>query len=121
MLIQLLNYLSGVIFFFLHVTGTGSFPRALTGIEEKKYLKEMKEGSGEVSSKARRMLIEHNLRLVAHVIKKYYSSTGDSDDLVSIGTIGLIKAIDSFNPDRGIKLSSYASKCIENAMLTPMG
>ena len=63
------------------------------------------------------MLIERNLRLVSHIVKKYYSKTNDTDDLISIGTIGLIKAIDSFNPDKGIKLATYASRCIENEIL----
>ena len=110
MLAQLLNYLSSIVFFLLHVTGAGSFPKALSSAEEKQYLEEMKNGSAD----ARRKLIEHNLRLVAHVIKKYYPGTNEQDDLISIGTIGLIKAIDSFDPDKGIRLSSYASKCVEN-------
>lgn len=113
MFLQLINYLSGVIFFLLHVTGAGSFPKALSAAEERKCLQEMKNGNHE----ARQKLIEHNLRLVAHVIKKYYAGANDNDDLISIGTIGLIKAIDSFNPDRGIRLSSYASKCVENEVL----
>jgi RNA polymerase sporulation-specific sigma factor len=110
-LLQLINYISGIIFFLLHVTGAGSFPKTLTAAEERKCLDEMKNGSRE----ARQKLIEHNLRLVAHVIKKYYAGANDNDDLISIGTIGLIKAIDSFNPDKGIRLSSYASKCVEKA------
>ncbi len=113
MLAQLLNYLSSIVFFLLHVTGAGSFPKALSSAEEKQYLEEMKNGSAD----ARRKLIEHNLRLVAHVIKKYYPGTNEQDDLISIGTIGLIKAIDSFDPDKGIRLSSYASKCVENEVL----
>ena len=113
MLAQLLNYLSSIVFFLLHVTGAGSFPKALSSAEEKQYLEEMKNGSAD----ARRKLIEHNLRLVAHVIKKYYTGTNEQDDLISIGTIGLIKAIDSFDPDKGIRLSSYASKCVENEVL----
>ena len=73
----------------------------------------MKEGDAQ----ARRLLVEHNLRLVAHIIKKYYGRQNEQDDLVSIGTIGLIKAIDTFNPDKSIRLSSYASRCIENEIL----
>lgn len=110
---QLLNLFSSVIFFILHVTGAGSFPKALSSADEKKYLDLMKQGD----QNARRKLIEHNLRLVAHVIKKYYANLNDQDDLISIGTIGLIKAIDSFNTDKGIRLSSYASKCVENEVL----
>lgn len=110
---HLVNLFSSIMMFILHVTGAGSFPKALSPADEKKYLDEMKSGNED----ARRMLIEHNLRLVAHVIKKYYASANDQDDLISIGTIGLIKAIDSFNPDKGIRLSSYASKCVENEVL----
>ena len=67
---------------------------------------------------ARNKLIEHNLRLVAHIVKKYYMSTNDQDDLVSVGTIGLIKAIDTFDAAKGIRLSSYAARCIENSIIT---
>ena len=74
---------------------------------------EMAQGS----QAARQKLIEHNLRLVAHIIKKYYASQNDQEDLISIGTIGLIKAIDTFDPAKGIRLSSYASRCIENEIL----
>lgn len=113
MLLQFLSWLSGLWFMFLHVSGSGSFPKALSSAEERECLRRMKKGDGE----ARRMLIEHNLRLVAHVVKKYYPPAGEQDDLISIGTIGLIKAIDSFDPDKGIRLSSYASKCVENEVL----
>ena len=67
---------------------------------------------------ARSELIEHNLRLVAHIVKKYYAAYSDQDDLISIGTVGLIKAIDSFKPDKGTRLATYAAKCVENAILT---
>lgn len=113
MLMQLLEYLSGIFYLFLHVTGAGSFPKALNKTEEAKQLERMANGD----KNARRILIEHNLRLVAHIIKKYYSNINDQEDLISIGTIGLIKAIDSFDYTKGIKLSSYASKCIENEIL----
>lgn len=113
MLMQLLKYLSSVFYLFLHVTGAGSFPKALNKVEEAKQLERMAQGD----KNARRILIEHNLRLVAHIIKKYYSNINDQEDLISIGTIGLIKAIDSFDYTKGIKLSSYASKCIENEIL----
>lgn len=103
-----------LLFFILHVTGPGSFPQPLSAKDEKKYLIEMKDGN----KCARNKLIEHNLRLVAHIIKKYYSNTNDQDDLVSIGTIGLIKAIDTFDISKGIRLSSYAARCIENTILT---
>lgn len=110
---QLLDFLSNIFYLFLHVTGSGTFPKALTSAQEKKCLEEMAAGS----ASARRTLIEHNLRLVAHIVKKYYASQNDQEDLISIGTIGLIKAIDSFDPGKGIRLSSYASKCIENEIL----
>lgn len=104
---------SNLMFLLLHVTGSGSFPRPLTTKEEREYLERLKIGD----SAARSKLIEHNLRLVAHIIKKYYSRTNDQDDLISIGTIGLIKAIDSFDTEKGIRLSSYAARCIENEVL----
>lgn len=116
MLWGLLEYLSSIFFFFLHITSAGSFPKALTAAEEKKYLEQMAAGDYH----ARQKLIEHNLRLVAHIAKKYYADENDRDDLVSIGTVGLIKAVDSFDPTKGIRLSSYASRCIENAILSQM-
>ena len=102
-----------VCFFILHVCGGGQFPKPLSEKKEREYLLKMKEGDAQ----ARRLLVEHNLRLVAHIIKKYYGRQNEQDDLVSIGTIGLIKAIDTFNPDKSIRLSSYASRCIENEIL----
>ncbi len=111
---QLLDFLSGIVYLFLHVTGVGTFPKALSAAEEKKCLEEMSQGS----VAARQKLIEHNLRLVAHVIKKYYAKQNDQEDLISIGTIGLIKAVDTFDAGKGIRFSSYASRCIENALLT---
>ena len=105
--------LSNLLFVILHVTGSGSFPRPLTAKEEREYLERFQNGD----MKARNKLIEHNLRLVAHIIKKYYSSQSDQDDLVSIGTIGLIKAVNTFDSSKGIRLSSYAARCIENEVL----
>ena len=102
-----------VCFFILHVCGGGSFPKPLSEKQEREYLLRMKMGDQEARSK----LIEHNLRLVAHIIKKYYGAQGEQDDLVSIGTIGLIKAVNTFDPDKNIRLSSYASRCIENEIL----
>lgn len=99
--------------FILHVTGAGSFPKPLTAQQEQDCLKRLKEGD----VNARNELVEHNLRLVAHIIKKYYASSTEQDDLVSIGTIGLIKAINTYDCDKNIKLSSYASRCIENEVL----
>lgn len=111
--VYLLELLSHILFLFLHVTGSGTFPKALTPAQEKRCLEEMAQGS----QAARQKLIEHNLRLVAHIIKKYYARQDDQEDLISIGTIGLIKAIDSFDSSKGIRLSSYASRCIENEIL----
>ena len=114
MLSEMINIMiNGVLFLMLHITSTGSFPKPLSDKDELKCLKLMEAGN----QKARDKLIEHNLRLVAHIIKKYYTSTNDQDDLVSIGTIGLIKAVDSFDRSKGIKLSSYAARCIENEVL----
>ena len=109
----LLLTLNGL-FFTLRLAGaTGSFPRALKREEEQELLQKMAQGDLD----ARNQLIEHNLRLVAHIIKKYYTQNGDQDDLISIGTIGLIKAVNTFCPDRNIKLATYASRCIENEIL----
>ena len=91
----------------------GSFPRALSAKEEAEALSRFAEGDEE----ARNKLIEHNLRLVAHIVKKYYTPGGDQDDLISIGTIGLIKGISSYKSDKGVKLATYASRCIENEIL----
>ena len=99
--------------FILHVCKSGSCPRPLSKKDEEMYLERSRRG--DVS--ARNKLVEHNLRLVAHIIKKYYSNVSDHEDLVSIGTIGLIKAINTFDPEKNIKLSSYASRCIENEIL----
>ena len=93
-----------------------SFPQPLSVQEEEAMLQGMKNGD----RVCRNRLIEHNLRLVAHVVKKYSNSTYEADDLISIGTIGLIKAIDTFNQEKGIRLATYASRCIENAMLSQM-
>lgn len=90
-----------------------SFPRPLKSNEEQEYIQRMQEGDDE----ARNMLIEHNLRLVMHIIKKYYTKTADAEDLVSIGTIGLIKGVSTYRADRGVRLATYASRCIENEIL----
>lgn len=112
----LLQLLPNLAYFFLHITNAGSFPRALPPKEEAELLKKMSEGD----PIAKQRLIEHNLRLVAHIAKKYYSSTADPDDLISIGTIGLIKGISSFKADKGIRLATYAARCIDNATLSQM-
>ena len=113
-MLSLLGFLGQYIcFLVLHVCGNGSFPKPLSAKEERECL--IKANDGDIE--ARNKLVEHNLRLVAHIIKKYYSSQSDQDDLVSIGTIGLIKAINTFDINKNIKLSSYASRCIENEIL----
>lgn len=94
---------------------TGSFPRPLTEQEERHYLELSAKGDLE----ARNILIERNLRLVAHIMKKYYAQTSDQEDLISIGTIGLIKGITTFDPSKGARLATYAARCVENATLTP--
>lgn len=105
--------LSRLLCFALHVTNSGSFPAALTPEEEHELLLKFQSGD----SQARDELIRRNLRLVAHIIKKYYAAYSDQDDLISIGTIGLIKAINTFKPEKNIKLATYASRCIENEVL----
>lgn len=113
-MLEFINFLGQYIFtFILHICGNGKFPKPLSDDKEKEYL--LKSKNGDI--KARNILVEHNLRLVAHIIKKYYAVNVDQDDLVSIGTIGLIKAINTFDMDKNIKLSSYASRCIENEIL----
>lgn len=103
------------LFFTLRLSGGGgSFPRPLKAAEEKECLDRCAQGDLE----ARNILVEHNLRLVAHIVKKYYAQTGDQDDLISIGTIGLIKGISTFKPDKNVRLATYASRCIENAILS---
>ena len=110
----ILSFLSAnLLYFILHINNTSSFPKPLTPKEEAAALEKMIQGDKD----ARALLIERNLRLVSHIVKKYYSRTNDTDDLISIGTIGLIKAIDSFKPDKNIKLATYASRCIENEIL----
>ena len=102
-------------FWSLHLAGnSGSFPRPLSAEEEKEYLERCAQGDLD----ARNVLVERNLRLVAHIIKKYYTQAEEQEDLISIGTIGLIKAVNTFRPDKGIRLATYASRCIENAILT---
>ena len=93
---------------------SGSFPRPLSPEEERKYVDLWLSGDIE----ARNVLIEHNLRLVAHIIKKYYTQADDADDLISIGTIGLIKGINTYRPEKGVRLATYASRCCENAILS---
>ena len=109
----LLNLLSSIVYFALHVTGAGSFPPPLSAKKEAELIEKCQNGD----LGARNTLIEHNLRLVAHIVKKYYASGCEQDDLISIGTIGLIKAVSTFNSDKGIRLATYAARCIENEIL----
>jgi len=112
MLFGLLHFLQG--FFLLgYLSGGNSFPKPLSAEDEKKYLQEYAAGCQD----ARNILIEHNLRLVAHVTKKYSQHAKDNEDFISIGTIGLIKAISSFKPDKNVRLATYAARCIENEIL----
>lgn len=97
----------------LHIRNAGSYPQPLTAEQEEDYLRKMKNGD----LQAREILIERNMRLVAHIVKKYYASADEQDDLISIGTIGLIKGIDSFRCDKKIRLATYVSRCIENEIL----
>ena len=113
MLLTLQYFLDKMIFLMLHLSGGATFPKPLSAAEERRYLEEFKNGSIE----ARNILIERNLRLVAHIIKKYYATNKDQDDLVSIGTIGLIKGISTFNHKKGARLATYAARCIENEIL----
>lgn len=109
----ILQLLSNLYFFALHVTGAGSFPAPLSAKREAELLEKSRNGNID----ARNTLVEHNLRLVAHIVKKYYAASSNQDDLLSIGTIGLIKAVSTFKTDKNIRLATYASRCIENEIL----
>ena len=98
----------------LRIAPGDSFPKPLSREEEEKYLERW--GQGDIES--RNILVEHNLRLVAHIIKKYFTQSEDIEDLISIGTIGLIKGINTYKPEKGVRLATYASRCIENAILS---
>jgi len=111
---SVINLLSNLFLFALHLSSNGnSFPPALSAKEEQECLHRMKQGDESAKNK----LIEHNLRLVAHIIKKYYSNSSQQEDLISIGTIGLIKAVNTFDADKGTRLATYAARCIENEIL----
>lgn len=108
-----LMLLANTLLFSLRLERGSSFPRPLSAAEERECLDRLAQGDPE----ARNTLIEHNLRLVAHIVKKYYAQSVDQDDLISIGTIGLIKGISSFDPAKGARLATYAARCIENEIL----
>ena len=110
---MMIQILSRMVFMVLSVVGSHSFPKPLTAKQEREALAAMAAGD----AAARQRLIEHNLRLVAHIIKKHYASSHEQEDLISIGTIGLIKAVNTFKADKGIRLATYASRCIENEIL----
>ena len=114
MLSAALLLFANTLLFSLRLSGGGSFPKPLSAAEEREYLQRYAQGDQE----ARDILIQRNLRLVAHIIKKYYTQNGDQEDLISIGTIGLIKGISSFDPNKGARLATYAARCIENAILS---
>lgn len=103
--------------YFVSYIKNHAFPQPLSSKDEAKYIKAMHHGDHE----ARNKLIEHNLRLVAHIVKKFDNTGEDTEDLISIGTIGLIKGVESFSVDRGTKLATYAARCIENEILMSVG
>ena len=113
MLSAALLLFANTLLFSLRISGGGSFPKPLSAAEEREYLGRCAAGDQE----ARAVLIERNLRLVAHIIKKYYTQSGDQEDLISIGTIGLIKGISTFDASKGARLATYAARCIENEIL----
>lgn len=100
----------------LRLDQPGSFPKPLSAREERVYLERAAAGDLE----ARNILVERNLRLVAHIMKKYYTQSADQEDLLSIGTIGLIKGIETFDLTKGARLATYAARCVENPILSPM-
>ena len=108
------SVLNSLFFFALHIDSKNVFPKPLSKQEEEECFKKMQEGD----ESARNKLIEHNLRLVAHIIKKYYSNLKDQDELISIGTIGLIKAVSTFDYLKGNRIATYASRCIEKATVS---
>ena len=115
MLLSLLQFFATKFLVLALHLEAGSFPKPLTAREEIETFAALRAGDGS----AREKLIRHNLRLVAHVAKKYYAQPGDQEDLISIGTIGLMKAVDTFDSTRKARFSTYASRCIENAILSP--
>lgn len=113
MLSSAIMVLLGGTLLMLRLSPSGSFPKPLSKEEERECIERWQNGDIE----ARNILVEHNLRLVAHIIKKYYTQADDVDDLISIGTIGLIKGINTYKPDKGVRLATYASRCCENEIL----
>lgn len=108
-----LLFLMNGLLLMLRISPGDSFPKPLNSAEEREYLRRWEEGA---DIEARNILVEHNMRLVAHIIKKYYTQIEDGEELISIGTVGLIKGINTYRSDRGVRLATYASRCIENAL-----
>ncbi len=106
-------FLDRTIFLMLYLSGGATFPKPLSAAEERYYLEQYSKGDPE----ARNVLIERNLRLVAHIVKKYYAAADNQEDLISIGTIGLIKGVTTFDQSKGSRLATYAARCIENEIL----
>lgn len=104
---------ANILFLALHFEKAGAFPPPLKPEDEKKYLFQMKNGD----SNAKEIVIKHNLRLVTHIMKKYYINESENEELISVGTIGLIKAVNSYNIEKGVRFATYASRCIENEIL----
>lgn len=113
-LVSFVTFLQSAIFLVGYISNNSLFPEPLSSEDEKKYLDLFKKGDED----ARNILIEHNLRLVAHVAKKYATANVEQDDLISIGTIGLIKGINSFDSSKGVRLATYVSRCIDNEIFT---
>ena len=113
MLLNIFNFLINNFTFFTGSYSNNVFPDPLSKEEEEKYILQAKNGDKEARSK----LIEHNLRLVAHIVKKFEANTNDTDDLIGIGTVGLIKGIDTYSPNKNVKLTTYVAKCAENEIL----
>ena len=113
MLLNIINFIATNLLFFTGSYSNNIFPEQLPKEVEEKYIKQMQKGDKE----ARNKLIEHNLRLVAHIVKKFEAKTNDTDDLIGIGTIGLIKGIDTYKYNKKVKLATYAAKCAENEIL----
>lgn len=111
---MIFEMLKSLFFFILHVENTNVFPKPLSKARELECFEKMSDGD----RNARNELIEHNLRLVAHIVKKYAQSSAEQDELISIGTIGLIKAVSTFDHKKGAKFATYASRCIENEILS---
>ena len=114
MLTLILSFIFHIYHMILGVSTPNKFPRPLSAEEEKKHFLLAKQGNED----SRQKLILHNLRLVSHIVRKYYSNAPDNEDLISIGVIGLVKAVDTFKCDSGIRFATYAARCIQNATLT---